>query len=190
MDCLSFMFYIMYFFIKNFDVLLLLKNTDQSFQKIITQSKSWVGGKNQTACFLAFLLPIIVWLNLSKRVTLFFAGIISLHVLIMGSRNAYLAVCLFFSIHFIFNKINFRLLAIVLFLTSIIVLIFGSLVGFDTLFNQLKNNTYSSRFIFWQQTLTMAFDHWLLGVGAGQWDFYKLQYDVWFSMCVFMSFFF
>jgi len=173
--------FIVYFFIKNYDVLLLLKNTDQSFQKIITQSKSWVGGKNQTACFLTLLLPLIVWLSQSRKIAFFFVILISLHVLIMGSRNAYLAVFLFFGIYFIFNNIKFKLFAIVLLLASIAVLIFGSIVGFDILFNQLINNTYGSRFIFWRQTLTMAFDHWLFGVGAGQWDAYKLQYGVWFT---------
>jgi len=98
--------FVLHFFINNLEVLLKFKNTDHSYQKIITQTRSWVGGKNQTACFLALLLPLIVLLKPKKWESAFFIIIISIHILIMGSRNAYIALILFFGISLLFNKIK------------------------------------------------------------------------------------
>lgn len=173
--------FVIHFFIKNIDVLLLFKNSDHSFQKIITQSKSWVGGKNQTACFLALVLPVIVLLKPQKWLSVFLLSLVSIQILIMGSRNAYIGLIVFFGIYMLFNKIKLKQLAVGGILLSVVLLLFWAFIGFDVFINQLKNNTWGSRFIFWQQTLRMGADHWLFGVGAGQWDAYRLQYDVWFT---------
>lgn len=172
--------FVLHFFISNLEVLLKFKNTDHSYQKIITQTRSWVGGKNQTACFLALLLPLIVLLKPKNWESAFFISIISIHILIMGSRNAYIALILFFGIYLLFNKIKRKQLVVGVALLVITLFIFGAFVGFDVFINQLKNNTWGSRFIFWQQTLQMGIDYWL-GIGAGQWDVYRLQYDVWYT---------
>jgi len=171
--------FVIHFFISNFDVLLLFKNSDHSFQRIITQSKSWVGSKNLTACFLALLLPLIILLKPQKWVSIFLISLVSIHILIMGSRNAYVALIVFFIIYTILNKIKAKQFAFASLIVGLALLLFWTFVGFDVFINQLKNNTWSSRFIFWQQTLQMGLDHWLFGSGAGQWDVYRLQYNVW-----------
>ncbi len=173
--------FILYFFVYNIEVLMKFVHTDSSFQKIITQSKSWVGSKNQTACFLALLLPIIALLNQQKWITISLMAVVSMHILIMGSRNAYIALLVFFTIYLLFNKINRKQLLILTILAAAVGLIFVQFIGFEIFINQLKNNTWSSRFLFWSQTVQMGFDHWLLGIGAGQWDVFRLQYDVWHS---------
>lgn len=173
--------FILYFFVYNIEVLMKFVQTDSSFQKIITQSKSWVGSKNQTACFLALLLPIIALLNQQKWITISLMAVVSMHILIMGSRNAYIALLVFFTLYLLFNKINRKQLLILAILAAVVVLFFLLFIGFDIFINQLKNNTWSSRFLFWQQTVQMGFDHWLLGIGAGQWDVFRLQYDIWYT---------
>jgi len=130
--------FIVHFFINNFDVLLLFKNSDHSFQKIITQSKSWVGGKNQTACFLALLLPLIVLLKPQKGLPIVLISLISIHILIMGSRNAYIALIVFFGIYFLFNRIKLKQLAIGGILLVLVLFIFWAFVGFEVFINQLK----------------------------------------------------
>lgn len=173
--------FMVHFFITNADVLLKFIYTDDSFQIIISQSKSWVGGKNQTAIFLAMLLPLVVFLNQKKWITISLVCAISVHILIMGSRNAYIALIVFFFIYLLLNKIKKKQWLIAGLLIAFLLLLFGAFVGFDIFINQLKNNTWSSRFQFWEQTLQMGKDHLMLGTGAGQWDFYRLQYGVWFS---------
>lgn len=173
--------FILHFFISNINVLLQFIHTDYSYQKIITQSKSWVGGKNQTACFLALLLPIILLINNGRWYEFLLLILIVAQVLLMGSRNAYIAIVLFGIIYLILNKIKLKQFVKIGVLLFFIFLIFFAFVGLDVFINQLKNNTWASRFTFWQQTLEMATDYWLLGIGAGQWDAYRLQYDVWYS---------
>ena len=173
--------FVLHFFISNFDVLLNFINTDHSFQKIITQSKSWVGGKNQTACFLALLLPLVILLKPQKWILLFLVSIILIQLLIMGSRNAYIAVIVLLVIYLLFNKIELKQVAKAVLVLLVVLFIFVNFVGFEVLINQLKSNTWASRFVFWQQTLQMGLDYGLLGVGAGQWDAYRLQYDVWYT---------
>lgn len=179
--CILAILFVLHFFISNIDVLLLFKVSDHSYQKIITQSKSWVGGKNQTACFLSLLLPLIVLLKPQKWLSVFLISIITAHILIMGSRNGYIALIVFAVVYILLNKIKLKQLAFALLLISFALLLFWAFVGFEVFINQLKNNTYSSRHLFWQQTIKMGLDNWLVGVGAGQWDFYRLQYNVWFT---------
>lgn len=171
---------IVHFFISNFDVLLKFINSEDTYQRIITKTRTWVGGKNPTAFFLTLLLPVIILLDYKQPVTILLISLTVCQLVIMGSRNAYIAASLFAFVLIFFNKIKLKQLTIAIVCFIFLFAIFLFFVGVESFQNQLLNNTLGSRYKYWQQTLEMGLDHWLLGVGVGQWDVYRLQYDVWF----------
>lgn len=176
---LSFLFVVAYF-LNNYELLINGINSNESYQRVITTTKSWIGGKNQTACFLILLIPLILFFR-KGNVTLILLAIVLLNILVMGSRNAYVGIILFGLLYSILDKKKIKkllILILVLILFSILIFVVGE---FDFIIDHLKSNTWSSRFLLWKQTFAMGSDHWLFGVGAGQWDLYRLKYDIWFT---------
>jgi len=172
---------VVHFFINNFEVLLKLVNSEDTYQRIITKTKTWVGGKNPTAFFLTLLLPIIILLDYKKPIAILLISLIVCQLIIMGSRNAYIALILFSFTQVFFNNFKLKQIAIAFLCFAILLAVFLTFVGVEPFQNHLLNNTWGSRYKYWQQTLEMGLDHWLIGIGAGQWDAYRLQYDVWFK---------
>lgn len=164
------------FFFSNMSDIGSLLESKAGYQNHIKKTISWVGYKNQTAKIsLLSLMILFTTKSYSKQKTFSWAvfGLIGLHILIMGSRNAYLALLLFgIGIHY-YQKPPFKTILKLGALISVPIGIWALVVGVQKFFGQLLHNSLNSRFQIWNESLGFFYDSPLIGIGAGQYNIYN-----------------
>jgi len=167
--------------IYNHSIIWELISTNIRIQPTVKKMETPIGGKNVTAILLAQILPLLlVFKSASKKniniINLSILGCVFM-ILFFGSRNAYLALLITAIMLLI---IYFRSEKLYSFVVASIILVMGFviLVGPDKIVRQLKHKTMDIRVRTWSESLTLVPNHWLNGIGVGQWNIKKYETKV------------
>ena len=165
-----------YFFIHNLEQIQALISSSRSYQVEIKTTKSFIGNKNQTGWYLGLCVYVLfATLESSKfkKLSLSIIALAFVHLLLMGSRNAYVSFAIFTLTYIIFTKPNLKFLIKVASSILILTTLFIVTIGADKFINQIKHNSLNSRFRIWDKAMELFYDHPIKGIGVGQFSSYR-----------------
>jgi O-antigen ligase/lipoprotein NlpI len=141
--------------------------------------------KNIYAAVLVLSIPFVLIWEGSRKHKILLLSFVFLFLLVLQTRSAFLAL-LVSSLYLAYHKIGFlkknilpiSVLSLVVFVVGVLLLkqlntydYFASIFDFRSL-NSLRSSTISERMFLWENSFKMFCDHWLLGVGVGNWAIY------------------
>lgn len=152
-----------------------------TYQAVVKKTRSLVGAKNQTGSFAVLCMFFIWYLKPDAKynyytafVTIVLIGLI----LVIGSRNAWVASILMALITFFYinpsRKRLFQLGTIMLVLIGL----FFSTINLKLLTRHLQHNTLISRFKTWTNSFEMFQMNPLIGNGVGQFPILKADFEL------------
>lgn len=170
--------FVAHYFYWNSHKLARLADGQKSYQSIIKGTRTFFGGKNLSAMYLTLSLPILIFLSIASKKMLLNIAICVLAlflILLLGSRNAYLAITIFALLVLFLMKPNMKWIGIGLSILLILLVVFLYFIDSEYFLRQLKRNTFISRTRVWQPTFELFLRSPLQGLGIGQWNFYNQE---------------
>ena len=173
---------ITYYIFRNFELITsLIEQDNLRYQRIIKQTRSIIGPKNQFGWFLVILFYLIILSYQKSRFKLLtglFLLLCGLNMVLMGSRNAYLSFAVFSLFFVLLNKPPLKTLIKYGSAFAILIVAFALLIGPNQFINQITHQSLFSRFNIWRKSLELFHIEPLFGIGIGQYGNYRTGVDL------------